>query len=249
MKKKIQDWLKNPKDYKEGLKLYNAVKTNTSKDEFFSIAPDAKPAPLQKNILIKTLSTIARKMPHGTPGKPSATAKIVAAEKALFFEGATIDVDKLPEEARAAYKENKKLTVTLAGLHQELRAALTDSDRKEFAAKISEVAAKREENWQLINNHLHPESKKKTSPATNVDTNEPESTESPEESISPTKEQIINATKRLKIVADNINRAQKELSTPGKLSDRQRTNREISIAKWKKEKEDIEIILKDVSTN
>jgi len=237
MRNQINEWLKNPTDYLQGLKLYDAVKTENSRDDFFAITKNATPTALQQNILAKTLSTMLRRLPP-TPNIETKPIQVQTESKPQFIEGLNIDVDKLPEEAKIKYKQIKEITIKLNELHQRLKQATSNKEREPIAKQLALLNQTRQEHWLQINDFIkNPQNHETKDQNTQTKTPKP-----------PTAKELITATRRQKIVRDNIARAKRELENPENLSERQLENRKRSLENWETELQKITKMLLDAKT-
>jgi hypothetical protein len=241
----IRQFLSNPvRKFKDGLALYSKVKSTKEYDDFFNKAGDPAPGTIAFNILDKQLARALRKQQNAeietsnqqpatsnqknlpaievkkilkTPAKPKTESPKTTA--ALIDLPGVKDVEKLPDNVKAAYFENKELFTQLAGARQRLAACKTAEQRQPIAAEIAAINKQKEQNWQTINQHLKP----------GPTTPEPEV----KVTLDPAKE-ALKLNRRISTVKINISRAQKEINT-GKLKGKKLETRLASLEKWENE--------------
>jgi len=236
MKTKIKNWLTaKTKTYQDGLKLYNIVKRDNSKDKFFHIAGDSKPGPIQMNILIQELRTILRKLPS-TPTKTIKEEPNQAQKKTTFFENLDVDLNSLPEEAKEKYRENKTLTIKLSKLHQQLKQSSSQGETKKIAEEITETSTKREKNWQEIK-HAFKEKKQEIKDQVKELEDEKAATIPLEE--------VVRITGRITTIKSNLNRVKRELNNPSDFKPKQLKARERSKLKWEEELAHLTALIKN----
>lgn len=168
----IKNWLLNPeRNYKTGLEIYNAYKSNNKFDNYFNVESPSSES-MQFKMLVQRVGEIHRKLeqnPNLIKSGPITVKPINTDElKKKFGERVSqldpkrprvvdnplIDISQLPEDLQRLYLENKNLTKEIGQLHQELKAVPAgekyNAKRKTLADKITTKDDKRAENWSRI---------------------------------------------------------------------------------------------------
>ncbi len=147
----------NNQSYQQALSIYHKVKRSKDKDEFFNSVSDAPKGSLHHNMLFQELKNIHRvtasqqpvpqKIP--VPAKPI-TAKTLMADPGKLVHNPLVEVSSLPKDLQVLYFRNQDITRIMAGLHQSLRAASADSQRKEYAETIDLLNTEKQTNWEQL---------------------------------------------------------------------------------------------------
>ena len=253
----IKSFLTDPnRNFKTGIDLYNQVKTSKEYDDFFAKAGNPNPGDLAFNILEKQLNRALRKqLDHNidfsssnditpTPGDPIQVKKIVhqkikpaitVGENRIIDIPGLTNAENLPEEIKAAYFENKKIMVEMAGARQRMAAINQDHERKPVAEEIANLHKRKEQNWHLINSYLKGKSipipelaKREIADGMSLDLPSPD----------PVSE-ALSISKRIRTIKINIGRAQKEIHS-GKLKGSKLKTRLASLEGWEKELTELE---------
>ena len=211
----ISQWLAAPdKDYQAGLKLLKRLSPDNKKMQFLASHATAPVGSLHFNILLQEVKSAFRiHLANGTleklqsPLKPI-VAKPLDATRRKFVFNDIVDVKSLPAELQKLYFRNQEITRSLAGLHQELKAAGSNTTRKELAEKISTLNKERITNWKQLD-----EFSEGIKPAG----------QSGADSVGSEQKQLL----------DKISAAEKEIES-GSLSKNQVTHRKRMITLWKK---------------
>lgn len=252
-KKQIEQWLDNPTDYSQGLKLYHRNKINNDFDNFFKV-DDPKPDSMQFKILIKKLHDIVRKLGNNPeekevnevePVKPIKTAKeneTKPAEKSAFRPRITdnpiVNVELLPKELQTKYFDNKKICAEMQALQSKLKTAASDQERKEIMKKLTELDTQNAEIWEEIDKWWKENGETaKDEAATDIQDND---TEKQDENPAARALEINNRIKTVKI---NITRAVNQLP---KTKPHLIKKKEDRIKQWKAELNDLEKELKEI---
>ncbi len=170
----ISNWISNPdRTYQDGLVIYHKIKSNQSKDQFFNSVSQPPKGSLHYNLLLHEIKNANRIIvnskpdPHAAP-LPKPTKQITTQpfkeSKARYVFNELVDVKTLPEHLQALYFRNQEITRVLSGVHQSLKAATTDADRKQIAEQIRTFNIERIENWQKIDAHKPDAPQKDTHP-------------------------------------------------------------------------------------
>ena len=211
----ITQWLAAPdKDYQAGLKLLKRLSPENKKMQFLASRTSATVGSLHFNIMVQEVKYAFRiHLANSTLDKVQSPPKPIVAgpldtTKRKFVFNDIVDVKALPPELQKLYFRNQEITRSLAGLHQELKAAASNSRRKEIAEKISALNQERITNWKQLDEFSEgirsPEGIKSNTPVN--DQNE---------------------------LLDKISAAEKEIES-GSLSKNQVTHRKRMITQWKK---------------
>ena len=154
----LKEFLNSPeKPYPKALSLYHRVKREKSKDAFFNSVKDSKPGDLHHNLIIKELSNIYRiyasspPSPKADPAKPD--VKQAPVNKPRIVANPYIEISSLPKDLQMLYERNQEITRQLSGLHQMLKEATTNAQRKTLAEQIDSLHIERSLNWKKIDAH------------------------------------------------------------------------------------------------
>jgi len=161
----ITQWLAAAdKKYPEGLNILKRISPKNTKLSFLASFGSAAIGSLHFNILVQEVKNAFRiHLANGTldrvqsPPKPI-VAKPLDATRRKFVFNDIVDVKALPAELQKLYFRNQEITRLLAGLHQELKTALSNAARKELAEKISALNQERITNWKQLDSFSEGES-------------------------------------------------------------------------------------------
>ncbi len=228
----IENWLADPqRSYADGLAIYNKFKKDNSQDSFFNSNENPAPKSIHFNLLIAAIQTVKRILEQrGINTKTIATEPGQQLEKRKFFLEDAIDVKSLPPDIQQRYIANQEITRSLAGLHQQLKAADSNQNRKELAETIAMQNKQRQENWKLIQAAAH-------APDTQIEAAAPKQT---------TPSDALEMNRRMKTVQINISRAQREIQTAGLDSKRLKARKE-KVKQWQQELADLQEKLKEIT--
>ncbi len=212
---KISDYLSSAdQNYKTGLDLLNVLSAKNEKLKFLKTAENAQKGSLHHNLLLGEIKNAYRiHLNNGTledllVTPQTITAKPLALKKDRFVYNEIVDVKQLPPQMQKLFFRNQELTRQLAGLHQELKAATSDTQRKTLAENIKTLHDERIENWKLLDDYSAGKSK--------PDDNNKTDNQNPNSDL-----------------LDKIARAEKEINS-GTLSKNLITQRKRMITVWKK---------------
>lgn len=160
-----ENWLENPTSHAEGVQLYVALGKNK---HLMSLARADKVGRTQEQIKknLRAIVDKARSEGRLDPVSAVTTAKKVEPKKDLPVKnkpaGKTVKIDDNPhirvellsEDMLQLYNRNKEITREMTPLHEKMKllpdGKKHDSDRKEYAQKISELENERKSNWETI---------------------------------------------------------------------------------------------------
>ena len=259
----IKQFLFDPnRKFKDGLALYNKVKTSKEYDDFFNNAGDPAPGTLAFNILEKQLQRALRKQQNAEPDTPSAERKASNAEHQTPNTQPPITVKKLSPEKKQA-KIAPAITINestdsektkfvdipklknVDDLPENIKNAYFENKRliTEIAGARQRLAAcKSNEDRKPIAQEIAALNSRKEQNWKDINAftqgKTSEEPESPSVTLDPAKE-ALKINRRISTVKINISRAQKEIDK-GKLKGKKLETRLASLESWEKELVELE---------
>ncbi len=232
----IKKWLANPnRKFEDGLKLYNAHKTDQKKDQFYSAKPTFPKGSIQINMLINDLTRILRildqnplvnksiiKISNETNKtislKPLAIKTVAMAEKLKIADQVVPNVNysDLPDEMKIKFDRIKALSKELGGLKLSLSTIADNEERRKVADDLCNKWDERHNLWVELDTWFAKNQNLK-------------------ENIS-----IEYLKKEIKKRRDYINRNIKEMKEDKTLSPKKKQKREENIKRWETEIEALE---------
>lgn len=258
----IKQFLFDPnRKFKDGLALYNKVKTSKEYDDFFNKAGDAAPGTLAFNILEKQLQRALRKQQNSEPepgnkpqssssksqaqsSMPAITVKKLTTEKKQSSVAPKTEAIESHEQAQTRFVEIPGLK-NIDDLPDHLRKAYLDNKTlftQMAGARQRLAACKTNEERKPIAEEIAAINRQKEQNWKDINdfVNGKTADESDKTAVTldPAKE-ALKLNRRISTVKINISRAQKEIDS-GKLKGKKLETRLASLEGWEKELVELE---------
>lgn len=156
--------LNNDRSYPEGVKLYEKYVGRDKFLKFFQQVANADAKSAHYKLLLQRLQNRLRIISQNQEVEPAITAasapqtpinirRIVLPSTTPVSE-IKLNEEKLPDDIKALYNENKRLHIDIAGAHAAMKSAKTDADRQFHLSKAITWQEQKDTNWKIIDDFL-----------------------------------------------------------------------------------------------